>query len=263
MSGNDHASQARTVPAQVQEIQALRRWLSANEVKKRFGIGSTRLYEIWRGKPVAEQQPHASPSKPAALSLPLPSEEEEEKEPDPKLRRSTQNLLPFGETNVVAAEPRERRQHALHPTAEDFYKRLEGLESQAEQSTRMLVEVLVEVLASQRDQDVFLDELGDVAKGLATAASQQRDELEEAHQANMDLQKGWQMAETAQKWTYFPRCDICLESRRGSLEAMHAGCSQQRDSNSASARDDQGHAAAPAAPVAEQRTKPGDPFFMA
>ncbi|MEW8688741.1 MAG: hypothetical protein AB2556_23235, partial [Candidatus Thiodiazotropha sp.] len=159
-------------PGQVQEIQALRGRLSANEVKKRFGIESTRLYEILRGKHAAEQQPHSSPSEPAALSLllPLPSSSSEEEEPDPTLRRSTQNLLPFGETNVVAAEPRE---HARHPTVEDFYKRLEGLESQAEQSTRMLMEVLVEVLASQRDEDVFLDELGDVAKGLATAASQQ------------------------------------------------------------------------------------------
>ncbi|MEW8689183.1 MAG: hypothetical protein AB2556_25455 [Candidatus Thiodiazotropha sp.] len=186
----------------MQEIQALRGRLSANEVKKRFGIGSTRLYEIWRDKPVAEQ---ASPSEPAALSLPLPLPSEKEEEPDPKLRllrSNAQNLLPFGETNVVAAEPREQRQHAPHPTVEDFYKRLEGLEFQAEQSTRMLVEVLVEVLASRRDQDVLLDELGDVAKELVTAASQQRNEPEEARQAKMDLQKGWQMAETARKWTY-------------------------------------------------------------
>ena len=33
---------------QIEEIQALRGRLSAGEVKKRFGIGSTRLYKIWR-----------------------------------------------------------------------------------------------------------------------------------------------------------------------------------------------------------------------
>ena len=32
---------------QIEEIQALRGRLSADEVKKRFGIGSTRLYKIW------------------------------------------------------------------------------------------------------------------------------------------------------------------------------------------------------------------------
>jgi hypothetical protein len=33
---------------QVQEIRSLRGRLSAAEVKKRFGIGTTRLYRIWR-----------------------------------------------------------------------------------------------------------------------------------------------------------------------------------------------------------------------
>ncbi|MEW8689153.1 MAG: hypothetical protein AB2556_25305 [Candidatus Thiodiazotropha sp.] len=52
-------------------------------------------------------RPH--PSLPLFLFpvLPLPSKEEEE--PDPTLRSNAQNLLPFGETNVVAAEPQERR----------------------------------------------------------------------------------------------------------------------------------------------------------
>ncbi|MEW8689320.1 MAG: hypothetical protein AB2556_26150 [Candidatus Thiodiazotropha sp.] len=82
-------------------------------------------------------------------------------------------------------------------------------------------QVLVEVLASQRDQDVFLDKLGDVSKGLATEASQQRDGLEEARQAKIDLQKGWQMAETAPKWTHNSLAAIFVG---GNLEAMHAGC---------------------------------------
>ena len=35
---------------QIEEIRALRGQLSAAEAKKRFGIGSTRLYKIWRDK---------------------------------------------------------------------------------------------------------------------------------------------------------------------------------------------------------------------
>ncbi|MEW8689042.1 MAG: hypothetical protein AB2556_24750 [Candidatus Thiodiazotropha sp.] len=64
------------------------------------------------------------------------------------------------------------------------------------------MEVLAQLAQCDNTQDAFLDELWDVAKGLATAASQQPNELEEARQAKMDLKKGWQMAEMAQKWTY-------------------------------------------------------------
>ncbi|MEW8688826.1 MAG: hypothetical protein AB2556_23660, partial [Candidatus Thiodiazotropha sp.] len=210
-----------------------------------------------------QQQPHASPSEPAALSLPLPLPSEEEEEPDPTLRRNAQNLLPIGETNVVGAEPRE---HAPHPTVEDFYKRLEGLESQAEQSTRMLVEVL----ASQRDQDVFLDELGDVVKELTTTVSQRADALKEARneqtETRMDLQKVEQMVETAQRWAYISLAAILVWKVVGATwKRCTPVASLVGNSGTATAprRDDQAHAAAPAVPVAEQHTKPGDPFFMA
>ncbi|MEW8686695.1 MAG: hypothetical protein AB2556_12850, partial [Candidatus Thiodiazotropha sp.] len=82
---------------------------------------------------------------------------------------------------------------------------LEGLESQAEQSTRLLVEVLAQLAALQSNnttKDAFLDELEDVAKGLATTALQRADGLEEAPheqtETRMDLQKVGQMVETAQ-----------------------------------------------------------------
>ena len=213
-------------PGQVQEIQALRGRLPANEVKKRFGIGSTRFYEIWRGKPVAVvSQPHASPSEPAALPLPLPSEEEE---PDSTLRRNAQNLLPIGETNV-GAEPRE------HATVEDFYKRLEGLESQAEQSTRMLTEVLVEVLASRKDRDVFLDELGDVVKELPHSVATRRRAEGGPRRADRD-QDGPPDVETAQRWAYISLAAILVWKVVGATWKRCFPSWEQRDSNSASAR---------------------------
>ena len=90
---------------QIEEIRALQGQLSAAEAKKHFGIGSTRLYKIWRDESgVAPQQPADPP-----LLAP----------PDPTLRRSTQNLLPYGD--VV-----KQQQQAPSPTVEDFYKSLEG-----------------------------------------------------------------------------------------------------------------------------------------
>ncbi|MEW8688803.1 MAG: hypothetical protein AB2556_23545, partial [Candidatus Thiodiazotropha sp.] len=91
---------------------------SAAEAKKRFGIGSTRLYKIWRDESgVAPQQPAAPP-----LLAP----------PDPTLRllrSNAQNLFLYGD---VASQHVAKQQQAPSPTVEDFYKKLEGLESQAE-----------------------------------------------------------------------------------------------------------------------------------
>ncbi|MEW8688590.1 MAG: hypothetical protein AB2556_22480, partial [Candidatus Thiodiazotropha sp.] len=127
-----------------------------------------------------------------------------------------------------------------------------------------LVEVLVEVLASQRDQDVFLDELEDVVKELTTTVSQRADALDEARneqtETRMDLQKVEQMVETAQKWACISLAAILVWKvvgatwKRCTLVASLVG-------NSGTPRnDDQGYTAAPAA---EQHTKPKDPFSMA
>ncbi|MEW8687658.1 MAG: hypothetical protein AB2556_17745 [Candidatus Thiodiazotropha sp.] len=83
------------------------------------------------------------------------------------------------------------------------------------------MEVLAQLAQCDNTQDAFLDELENVAKELATTASQRADVLEEARheqtETRMDLQKVGQMVEMAQKMDiHFPRCDICLESRRGS-----------------------------------------------
>ena len=99
---------------QIEEIRALRGPSVGSRSKKNFfGIGSTRLYKIWRDEcGVVSQQPADPP-----FLAP----------PDPTLRRS---------------DVAKQQQQAPSPTVEDFYKKLEGLESQAEHSTRLLVEVL-------------------------------------------------------------------------------------------------------------------------
>ena len=133
---------------QIEEIGALQGQLSAGEAKKRFGIRSTRLYKIWREESgVAPQQP-ADPA---------------------------QNILPYG---GVA-----KQQQAPAPTVEDFYRRLEGLESRAERSTRLLVEVLAQLVHNNELEE-------------------ERDELEEEREeeaqteTRMDIQKVGQMMET-------------------------------------------------------------------
>ena len=221
---------------QIEEIRALRGHPSAAEAKKSFGIGSTRLYKIWRDESgVVPQQPADPP-----LLAP----------PDPTLRRSAQNLLPYGD---IA----KQQQQAPNPTVEDFYKRLEGLESQTEHSTRLLMEVLAQLAPLQSNnntQDAFLDELEDVAKDLATTASKRAGTLEEARheqtETRMDLQKVGQMVETAQKWTYISLATILVWKVVG---ATWKQCTPVAT----------GHDVVPPPVVAEQRTKPGDPFYMA
>ena len=153
-------------------------WASCRQLKqkKSFGIRSTRLYKIWR--------------KPAA----------------PLLAPPAQNLLPNGDGAVASAVSPEQQQQAPRPIVEDFYKRLEGLKSQAEQSKRLLAEVLAQLaLLQDNTQDAFIDELEEVGK----AVSQRADMLEVAHheqtEARLDLQKccevTGQMVEMAQKRT--------------------------------------------------------------
>ena len=186
------------------EIRALRGRLSAAEAKKRFGIGSTRLYKIWRDD--APQQP------PPLLA--------------PPVFRCAQNLLPYG---GVAKAP--------GPTVEDFYKRLEGLESRAEHSTRLLVEVLAQ-LARNNTQDAFLDEL-----------EEEREE-EAQTETRMDIQKVGQMVETAQKWTYLSLAAILVWKVIG---ATWKQCAPAAEHNV------QEHAAAP---PPQEVADPKNPHYM-
>ena len=155
---------------QTEEIRALQGQLPAAETKKRFGIGSMRLYKIWRDE---------SPQQPT--------------NPPPPESRSAQSLLPYG---GVATQ----QQQAPRSTVEDFYERLEGLESNAEHSTRLQEEVLAQ-LDRNDSHDAFLDKLEDA---LSDLAPQHREQTE----AGMDLQKAGQLAETAKNGRTSPslRC---------------------------------------------------------
>ena len=120
-----HDSQARVNPGeliqeQIEEIQALRGQLTEDEVKKRFGIGSSRLYKIW----CDAQKAHPDC---VTADLPLPA------------RRGD---LPLGET----------------PTVENFYKWLEGLETKMEQSTRLLMEVMAQLVRMEEERSELEEE---------------------------------------------------------------------------------------------------------
>ena len=189
---------------QIEEIRALRGRLSAAEAKKRFGIGSKRLYKIWRDD--APQQP------PPLLG--------------PPVRRSAQNLFPYGGVANVPG-----------PIVQDFYKRLEGLESRAEHSTRLLVEVLAQ-LARNNTQDAFLNEL-----------KEEREE-EAQTETRMDIQKVREMVETAQKWTFLSLAAILVWKVVG---ATWKQCAPAAEHNV------QEHAAAPPPPeVADSK----NPHYM-
>lgn len=186
---------------QIQEIRALRGRLSAAEAKKRFGIGSTRLYKIW-------------------------SESGAEPPPEPKPAGS---LSPYGELL-----PQEQRQR---PTVEDFYERLGRLEAKAEQSTKLLAEVLAQLAQCNEEEDALLDEV----------ASQ---EAEEA--CHEDLQKVGQMVETTQKWIYISLAAVFALKVVG---AAWKRCTPVR------------HDVGPAPPVEntnpqDASANPGDPFYM-
>ncbi|KAK3764540.1 hypothetical protein RRG08_040561 [Elysia crispata] len=86
---------------QVQEIRSLRGQLPAAEAKKRFGIGTTRLYKIWRSCPRHEV---ASPL-PVVLRAP-----------------------PLATASPLAKAP-DAGGSRVEPTVVDFYNRLDRLEA--------------------------------------------------------------------------------------------------------------------------------------
>ena len=178
---------------QIEEIQALRGRLSAGEVKKRFVIGSTRLYKIWRDVEPA------------------------------------QNVLLYGKTAQTPI-----------PTVEDLYKRLEGLEARAEQSTRLLVEVMPQ-LVHNNEQEEERDEL------------EEECEEEAQTETRMDIQKVGQIVETAQKWTHLSLAGILVwKVVRATLErrkpaAEHDAVQQQKQT---------------AAPPPSEAPDPRNPHYM-
>ena len=154
----------------------------------------------------------------------------------PPVRRSTQNLLPYG---GVA-----KQQQAPGPTVEDFYRRLEGLESRAEHSTRLLVEVLAQ-LARNNELEEERDEL-----------EEEREE-EAQTETRMDIQKVGQMVETAQKWTYLALAAILVWKVVGATWKQCAPAAEHNVQKQTAAPAVQEQTSAPKA--ARSKT---DPFYM-
>ena len=138
---------------QIEEIQALRGRLPADEVKKRFGIGSSRLYKIWRDETADRVTQKA-----------LPSGDHITRAVD----RVTAHLPPPAHGGVLP--------NGEIPTVKDFYNRLEGLEARVEQSTRLLMEVMAQLVHNNELEE-------------------ERDKLEEEREEETCM-------DTAQKWAY-------------------------------------------------------------
>ena len=161
---------------QTEEIQALRGRLSADEVKKHFGIGSSRLYRIW-GEDTADSitQKALPPRPPAQTANHITQEALPPTDLPPPAHHG---VLPHGETLTI----------------EDFYKRLEGLETRAEQSTRLLMEVMAQLVHNNK--------LEEERYKLEEEREEERSELEEKREEEtwMDIQK----------WTYLSIAAILL-----------------------------------------------------
>ena len=155
-------------PEQVQEIHSLRGQLPAAEAKKRFGIGTTRLYKIWRDGTTPPLEP--------AVASPLPV-----------VPRATASSPDAGCSQL--------------PTVADFYSRLDRLEARAEQATNLLVQVLAQLSKDDDSKSDILEELL-ADEQQQEIAEQVRETRHEQTEVRMDLQKVGQAVEAAQKWAY-------------------------------------------------------------
>ena len=167
----------------IQEILALRDKLPAAEVKKRFGIGTTRLYKIWRDE-------SAEPSGGGSL------------EPE---QAGPQSLLPS---------------RAAAPTLENFYDRLGRLESRVEQATGLLVEALAQLAQRDDPASKLLDDLQEEIEETAEEVQEARDEQTETR---MDLRTVGGNGEDGRNMDiHLNRRAGRLEGGRPHLEPMHA-----------------------------------------
>ena len=183
-------SKRKLSPEQVQEIRSLRGQLPAAEAKKRFGIGTTRLYKIWRdgASPTAGTLAGALAGAPAgAPSGTL----------DPPLAGALAGA-PAGPLagSLVKASPLAGP--PAGPTAADFLDRLDRLEARVEEASRLLVQALAQ-LPKDDDSDVLEELLVDEQQEIA---EQLRETRHEQAETRMDLQKVGQAVETAQNWAY-------------------------------------------------------------
>ena len=215
---------------QIEEIQALRGRLSADEVKKRFGIGSSRLYKIWRDVTADRVTQKA-----------LPPADRVTQAAD----HVTENVLP--PTDLPPPAHRGVLPNGETPTVKDFYKQLEDIEARVEQSTRLLMKVMAQLVRN--------NELEEERDELEEERKEEREELEEEceEETRMDIQKVGHMVETAQKWTNISITAILVWKIVGATWKQCAPAVQEQT-------------AAPA--VQEQTTAPKsvrpkrDPFYM-
>ena len=98
--------------------------------------------------------------------------------------------------------------HRETPTIEDLYKWLEGLEAQAEQSTRLLMEVMAQLVHNNELEE-------------------EREELEEEceEETRMEIQK---VGQTVEKWTYLSITAILVWKIVGAAWKQHAPAVQEQ-----------------------------------
>ena len=183
-------------PEQVEEIHSLRGQLPAAEVKKRFGIGTTRLYRIWRDgdSPTAGA---LDPPLDPPLAGPLAGSLVKASPLAGPLAGSLVKASPLaGAPARVFAEPPAGP--PAEPTAADFLDRLDRLEARVEEASRLLVQALAQ-LPKDDDSDVLEELLVDEQQEIA---EQLRETRHEQAETRLDLQKVGQAVETAQNWAY-------------------------------------------------------------
>ena len=230
---------------QIQELRSLRGQLPAAEAKKRFGIGTTRLYKIWRDESASSGSSSGGTSTSGAKPATYPSEAS-------PLRVTMPGISAVTDQQASVAEQRGGTPDNQLPAVADFYNRLGRLESHAEQATNLLVQLLAQLSHSDDSESDLLEEL--------VAAEHDKEIAEQVQETHMALQKVGQMVETAQKWAYI--------SIAGVLIWKVAATTRNRCTSAAVGCDTQKHVAMPQRTTmpplpAAENVKPGDPFYMA
>ena len=254
-------------PEQVQEIRSLRGQLPAAEAKKRFGIGTTRLYKIWRdgasppaGTPAGALDPPlagslagslagtparalaGAPAGPLAGSLvkASPLARVFAGPPAGPLAKSLAKLPDAGGSCVES-----QNYNRMRPTAADFLGRLDRLEARVEEASRLLVQALAQ-LPKDDDSDVLEQLLVDEQQEIA---EQLRETRHEQAETRMDLQKVGQVVKTAQNWAYISIAAVIV------LKIVTATWNRGTPRQKPQPQKPQ--------PQEVESAKPGGPFYMA
>ena len=215
---------------QIEEIRALRGQLSAAEAKKRFGIGSTRLH--------------------GATSLVLLRN---------SLRPSSFGSASAPQCTKPLALRRSCKATTTSPEAD--CRRLLQNAGRTRVPTRALYEIAGPVGKQQRPRRLSR-RAGGYCEGTSHHSVETRRHAG-GGPPRADRDQDGQMVETAQKWTYISLAAILVWKVVGATWKRCTPVAVGRDV--VQQQEKQGHTAAPPPPpvVAEQRAKPGDPFYMA